>query len=66
MPVCVFLPTGPYTLIAGGFENKAVEITFPVSPDVRLLFDWKRRQHHMTVSEAFVRERNRRMALDAE
>jgi len=67
MPLCVILPTGVNSAILGaGFGQKEVEITFPVSPRVLLLIDWKRRQRHMTVSEAFVREKNKHMALIAE
>ena len=67
MPLCVFVPTGKGRgKFGGGFEEKEVQVTFPVTPQVLLLIDWKDRQHHMRVGEAFVREKNEHMARIAE
>jgi hypothetical protein len=41
-------------------------VTFPITPKLLLLIDWKRRQLHMAVCKEFVREKNQHMALNAE
>jgi hypothetical protein len=67
MPLCVFLPAGPGRgQFGGGFGQKQVQVTFPITPKLLLLIDWKRRQLHMTVGKEFVREKNIHMALNAE
>jgi hypothetical protein len=67
MPLCVFLPTGPgQGRFGAGFGQKQVQVTFPITPKLLLLIDWKRRQPHMAVSKEFVREKNEHMALNAE
>jgi hypothetical protein len=69
-PVCCFLATGPgRAKLGAGFGDSAVEVSFPVSPKVLLLLDWKhRRENHFRspVNERFLHEMNTRMAWNAE
>jgi hypothetical protein len=69
-PVCVYLPTGHDTAIfGGGFGRVDVQISFPVSPKMLLLLDWRHgKESHFRVSvdESFVFEMNRHMTWNAE
>jgi len=62
-PLCVFYEPMPgYAGFGGGLLMRNAEVTFPISPRVLLLLDWKRNQRAASVSATFVREMNRRMA----
>ena len=67
MPVCIFLPTAPGRgIFGGGVGQPDVEISFPVSPEILILIDYRHTQHHMAVSEAFVHTKNTHMSMTAE
>lgn len=67
MPVCIFLPTGRGRgIFGGGIGQPDVEISFPVSPKILILIDYRHTQHHMAVSEAFVHMKNTHMSITAE
>jgi hypothetical protein len=69
-PMCVYLPTGAETaIIGGGFGRPDVQISFPISPKVLLLIDWRHgKESHFRVSAgtSFVSTMNWRMAWNAE
>jgi len=65
-PVNVFVLRGHMALFGAGYKLEAVEIAFPISPEVCLYLRRKGGQLRRSVSQAFVREVNRRTAAMAE
>jgi hypothetical protein len=66
-PLCVFVPMGHGAEGFGaGIGRESAQVTFPISPSILLLLDWRRNQRRAAIGKNFVREANRRMAWSAE
>lgn len=65
-PVVVRFKKGDGFGFGGGFGHPTVEVTFPISPNVSIRLTRHNRYKKLLVKSDFVKEANRRMAINAE